>query len=178
MCKAIVLRDTFRNLERTVLKSWQNWFSKKLPGSSWTGGNDRPATHTLRFRGGTASRSRRSPNLPASTTSTSRRLLKGSEYSIIWLNEVDTHAGALDEVEGRVGRYPMPSIMLTQEELKELSRVLKRPIVSEQRRLAVVMGDMNAPTIDNWTYKALVTDPNPAASSTSSRPAARPRPRT
>lgn len=162
MCKAIILRDTFRNLERTVLKSWQNWFSKKFPGSTWTGGNDRPATHILRFRGEDGIAIEAITEFSGLNDLDLESLLKGSEYSIIWLNEVDTHAdNALDEVEGRVGRYPMPSIMLTQEELKDLSLKLKRPIVSEQRRLAVVMGDMNAPTIDNWTYKGLLTDVKP-----------------
>jgi hypothetical protein len=51
----IVLRDTFRAAEKTVLESWKQWFPKNYPGSTSTG-RQRPAVqHTLRFMGQTAS---------------------------------------------------------------------------------------------------------------------------
>ncbi|MDZ7824080.1 MAG: hypothetical protein U5K75_08610 [Ahrensia sp.] len=83
-------------------------------------------------------------------------LMKGREYSGSWLNETDTHAeGALDDVEGRVGRYPRKDLLLTVEELEELSRKNGYRINSGQR-YGLVIGDFNAPTLDNPVYKIFV----------------------
>lgn len=143
MCRWIVLRDTFRSAEKTVLESWKQWFSKTYPGSSWTGGNDRPVTHILRFRGTDGVRIEMITEFAGLNEADIETLMKGREYSGVWLNEIDTHAeGSLDDAEQRVGRYPK-------------SDALEDP---DQERLAMVIGDMNAPTIDNWTYKPLVTE--------------------
>lgn len=161
MCRAIVLRDTWRSAEKTVLKSWQQWFPKSFPGSSSEGGNDRPYVHTLRFFGEDGIRIEAVTEFQGLNAQSISEVLKGREYSVGWLNELDTHAeGALDELEQRLGRWPPPNLLLTQAELAELSQRLGRPIHSG-KRLAAAMGDMNAPTIDNWTYKTLVTNRKP-----------------
>lgn len=146
MCRWIVLRDTFRSAEKTVLESWKQWFPKTYPGSSWTGGNDRPVTHTLRFIGKDGIRIEAVTEFAGLNENDIETLMKGREYSGVWLNELDTHAaGALDDAEQRVGRYPMKSIMLD----------------ADAPRRGFVIGDMNAPTLDNWTYEVLVINRGP-----------------
>lgn len=161
MCRWPVLRDTFRSAEKTVLESWKQWFPKGYPGSTWTGGNDRPVTHILRFIGKDHVRIEAITEFVGLGEHSIETLFKGREYSGAWPNETDTHAsGALDDLEQRVGRYPKADILLTAAELAELSRQYGKPIVSG-KRLRTVIGDMNAPTIDNWTYPAFITDPKP-----------------
>lgn len=162
MCRWIVLRDTFRSAEKTVLESWKQWFPKGYPGSSWTGGNDRPVTHTLRFIGQDGVRIEAITEFAGLGENSIETLMKGREYSGGWLNEADTHAeGAVDDLEQRVGRYPKADILLTPAELETLARELRQPRIVSGARLRAVIGDMNAPTIDNWTYKAFVSKPKP-----------------
>lgn len=141
MCRWLVLRDTFRSAEKTVLESWKQWFPKGYPGSSWAGGNDRPVTHTLRFMGRDGVRIEAITEFAGLNENDIESMMKGREYSGVWLNELDTHAeGALDDAEQRVGRYPKKDLLLD----------------PDAPRRGIVIGDMNAPTIDNWTYKVLV----------------------
>ncbi len=161
MCRWIVLRDTFRSVEKTVLESWKQWFPRGFPGSKWAGGNDRPVTHTLRFMGGDGVRIEIVTEFAGLGENSIETLMKGREYSGGWLNEADTHAdGALDDLEQRVGRYPSPKLLLTVAEIEELGRKLGRTLVSGQRQRQVI-GDLNAPTVDNWVYKAFVKNPKP-----------------
>lgn len=146
MCRWIVLRDTFRSAEKTVLESWKQWFPKTYAGSSWTGGNDRPVTHTLRFIGKDGIRIEAVTEFAGLNENDIETLMKGREYSGVWLNELDTHApGALDDAEQRVGRFPMKTIMLD----------------ADAPRRGFVIGDMNAPTLDNWTHEVLVVKRGP-----------------
>jgi hypothetical protein len=156
MCRWIVLRDTFRSAEKTVLESWKQWFPKNFPGSKWAGGNDRPVTHTLRFMGSDGIRIEVITEFAGLGENSIETLMKGREYSGGWLNEADTHAdGSLDDLEQRVGRYPSANILLTVQELEELGAQLGRQIISGQRQRFVI-GDLNAPTVDNWVYKVFV----------------------
>lgn len=162
MCRWIVLRDTFRSAEKTVLESWKQWFPKGYPGSSWAGGNDRPVTHTLRFIGKDGIRIEVITEFAGLGEASVETLMKGREYSGAWANETDTHAdGVIDDLEQRVGRYPKADILLTRRQLVELAAERGVATLVSGKRLALVIGDMNAPTIDNWTYKAFVTDPKP-----------------
>lgn len=159
MCRWVVLRDTFRSAEKTVLESWKQWFPKGFAGSKWAGGNDRPVTHTLRFMGSDGIRIEVVTEFAGLGENSIETLMKGREYSGAWLNEADTHAdGAIDDVEQRVGRYPSANILLTVQELEELGRKLGHPVVSGQRQRQVI-GDLNAPTVDNHVYKKFVKAP-------------------
>lgn len=161
MCRWIVLRDTFRSAEKTVLESWRQWFPKGYPGSTWTGGNDRPVTHTLRFIGADGVRIEAITEFAGLGEASIETLMKGREYSGAWLNETDTHAqGSLDDLEQRVGRYPKSDILLSRSQLEDLGKQLGHVLVSGQR-CRFVIGDMNAPTIDSWTYKTFVTNRKP-----------------
>jgi hypothetical protein len=162
MCRGIVLRDTFRSVEKTVLESWRQWFPKGYPGSNWAGGNDRPVTHTLRFMGMDGIRLEMITEFAGLNDSSIETMMKGREYSFGWPNELDTHAeGALDDIEQRVGRYPSANILLTRREIAELEQTMQRKLYAPTERMRMVIGDMNAPTIDNWTYKTLVTERKP-----------------
>lgn len=163
LCHGIVLRDTFRSAEKTVLGSWKQWFPKTYPGSSSQGGNDRPFLHTLRFRGQDGIPIECITEFAGLGEDSVETMMKGREYSFGWLNELDTHAeGALEDMEQRVGRYPMAELLLTRAELEELAKRMRRdrPLVSGNRQKRVI-GDMNAPTVDNWTYETLVTNRKP-----------------
>lgn len=141
MSRWLVLRDTFRNAEKSVLESWKSWFPKTYPGSTWAGGNDRPVTHTLRFVGPDDLRVEAITEFAGLNEHDIETMMKGREYDGVWLNELDTHGdGALEDGEMRVGRYPRKDFLLD----------------PDARRMAIVIGDMNAPLIDNWTYEKLV----------------------
>lgn len=163
MCRWIVLRDTFRSAEKTVLESWKQWFPKNYPGSKSQGGNDRPFVHALRFIGHDGIRVEAITEFAGLGEDNIETLMKGREYSGAWLNELDTHAdGALDDMEQRVGRYPKADIILSPRQLEAL-RVelqLNAPIEALNRQRTVI-GDMNAPTVDNWTYETLVVSRGP-----------------
>ncbi len=146
MCRWIVMRDTFRQVEKSVLESWRLWFPKTYPGSTWRGGGDRPGTHTLRFMGADGIRIEAITEFAGLGDQAIGETMKGTEYSGAWLNEFDTHAeGALDDVEQRLGRYPSQELLVNPDD--------------ERRRFAI--GDMNAPTIDNWSYPVCVTELKP-----------------
>lgn len=141
MSRWLVLRDTFRNAEKSLLESWKRWFPKSYPGSSWAGGNDRPVTHVLRFYGRDGVRIEMITEFAGLNEHDIETMMKGREYDGVWLNELDTHAdGALEDGEMRVGRYPSKNLLLDR----------------DAPRNAIVIGDMNAPLIDNWTYEKLV----------------------
>lgn len=146
MCRWIVLRDTFRSVEKTVLESWKQWFPKGYPGSRWAGGNDRPVTHTLRFKGPDGIRIEAITEFAGLGENSIETLMKGREYSGGWLNEADTHApGALEDLEQRVGRYPMANLLID----------------PNAPRMRFVIGDLNAPTIDSWVYQTFMINITP-----------------
>jgi hypothetical protein len=138
--RVVVVRDTFRRAEKTVLASWLQWFPRTYPGSSWTGGNDRPATHTLRFANQRGQKIELLTEFLGLNGVDIGELLRGYEFSGAWGNEPDTlPKEALPYLEQRTGRYP--------------ARKLLPP---GARRFRQVIGDFNAPDVDNWTYEALV----------------------
>ncbi|MBS7545681.1 hypothetical protein [Ancylobacter oerskovii] len=142
----VVVRTSFRDADRTVLKSWQQWFPKNYPGSSWQGGNDRPVTHVLRWRlldGTTAEAETIFIGLGEHRIT---EVLRGFEISGAWLNEADTLGeDALSAVEQRVGRYP------ARVDLADAS----------QPRHRQVIGDLNAPDEDNWVYSTFMENGKP-----------------
>ncbi|SNY93515.1 hypothetical protein SAMN04515647_3814 [Cohaesibacter sp. ES.047] len=137
----VVVRTSFRDAERTVLNSWKQWFSKDYPGSSWTGGNDRPATHTLRWRLPSGLKVEAETMFLGIGDASIEDILRGLEISGGWMNEADTLASnVLRYMEQRTGRYPK------KEDLADPSA----------QRVRTILGDYNAPDMDNWTYEDLV----------------------
>ena len=140
--KGVVVRDSFRALEKTVLASWFSWFPKDHPAWDFTGGNDRPAVHTLRFQ------------LPGGRTLESitefvgigdkrvEDILRGWEGSWAWLNEGDLLSpDVLDFLTQRMTRYPA-----------------KRLLPPGVEPPGQVMTDFNAPDVDNYLHDKLVVN--------------------
>ncbi|PLW77884.1 hypothetical protein [Cohaesibacter celericrescens] len=142
----VVVRTSFRDAERTVLNSWKQWFSKDYPGSSWTGGNDRPATHTLRWRLPNGLKVEAETLFLGIGDASIEDILRGLEISGGWMNEADTLASnVLRYMEQRTGRYPK------KEDLADPTA----------KRVRTILGDYNAPDMDNWTYEDLVENVAP-----------------
>jgi hypothetical protein len=143
--RTIVIRDTFRRAEKTVLASWLQWFPRTFPGSSWSGGNDRPATHVLRFRNHRGQVVELITEFIGLNGQDIGDALRGYEFSGAWLNEADTlNDEALPYVEQRTGRYPKTDTL-----------------PKGSRRHRQVIGDLNAPDIDNWVYAKFVEKRSP-----------------
>jgi hypothetical protein len=142
--RCLVLRKTWRVAKVTVLESWLEWFPKDMPNSSWVGGEDRPATHTLRFED-----PRRGVKIELETMFAGlndhriEEVMRGFPASRIWLNEVDQFSKDIVTVcEERVGRYPK-----------------KDTLAEGQRRTSQVLGDFNAPDKTNYLFELLVEQP-------------------
>ncbi len=142
----VVVRTSFRDAERTVLNSWKQWFPRTYPGSSWSGGNDRPATHILRWRLPNGLKVEAETIFLGIGDQSIEDILRGLEISGGWMNEADTLAdNVLRYIEQRTGRYPK------KEDLAD----------PDAKRMRTVLGDYNAPDMDNWTYEQLVENPAP-----------------
>jgi len=141
--KHAVVRDTYRNLEKTTIPSWHAWVPPSM--GHWVGGSGGvPATHTLEFR------------LPDQTTvhtiiefvglgdNKIDVVLPGWEGSTAYLNEVDKLSiDVVTYLRGRVGRYPKVDVGAG-------FRGCTRPGID---------GDFNAPDTDHWLYDMLVENP-------------------
>ena len=144
-CYWIVVRDTYRSAQKTVLQSWMEWFPKGYAGSSWEGGNDRPAVHTLRFElPATGEKVEAITEFLGLNGETIEARTKGRQLSGAWLNEAtDIGKDAVSYLQSqRIGRYP---------KLDTLPEGAKR--------YKQLIGDFNAPDLDNWTYEDLHENP-------------------
>lgn len=139
----VVVRSTFRSAEKTILASWLASFPKTYPGSSWSGGNDRPAVHTLRFVTQEGRRIEAETHFIGLNGQSIEDVLRGFEISGAMMNEADTmEEEALRYLEQRTGRYPAKSML---------------PRGVEPFRQ--VIGDLNAPELSSWIYNTFVEKP-------------------
>ncbi|WP_156520996.1 terminase family protein [Magnetospirillum moscoviense] len=138
------IRKTYRDLERTLIKSWFDWVPQSL--GDWKGGTGgQPAQHILRFR----------PQSPDGTTvecevlflaigeNSAEEALRGLEVTGFFLDEADT----LDEevliyAISRAGRYPKT----------DPANGFPGPTWSG------VWMAFNAPDTDNWVYRRFVDE--------------------
>ena len=144
--RALVLRKTWRTAKATILKSWHGWFPRGYAGSSFTGGEDRPATHVLRFQTPNRAGSLNPVKVELETDfmglddNDIEVLLRGRAYSRIIFDETDQFSlEAIQEGESRVGRYP---------DMKDLAQ--------DERRTKQVTGAFNAPDKSNYLFDMLV----------------------
>lgn len=143
-CRGVVVRDTYPNLDRTVIKSWQQWFrdpSGKLIGS-WSGEAPRRHSFTVNI-GRPGTKGFYQLDMEVIFTAIGEHavedVLRGLEVTWIWLNEWDLLPREILEVGvGRLGRYP--SVVET-----------GVPCVFSQ-----MFGDFNAPEEDNHLYDLFV----------------------
>ena len=147
--KGTVIRDQFRPLYRTTLPSWFKWFPKDYPGSKFTGGDDRPANHKIRYQMPGGVILELDVDFYAVAGHRLEELLRGYETSWCWMNETDL---LTDDVPGymygRCGRYPSPGLLPAHFQAK-----LQRGEWTLPRQ---VFGDLNPPDIEHWVYKRCV----------------------
>lgn len=143
--RGTVLRDNYRALYRTTLRSWFEFFPPDWGGSLFTGGQDRPAQHVLKLmtvREVEGVRRECPVELTVDFFAVGdvaiEELLKGYETSWIWCNEGDLlHRRVIPFSYSRTGRYPP---------LASLPDGARRP-----RMVAV---DFNPPDIDHPLWQA------------------------
>lgn len=143
-CRGAVVRDTYPNLDRTVIKSWKQWFKGKdgKPIGHWSG--DAPRVHTFTLNvGRPGTRGFYQLDMEVIFTAIGDNavedVLRGLELTWLWLNEWDLlDKAVLEYGVGRVGRYP--SVV-----------ECGVPCAFSQ-----VFGDFNAPEEDNWLYDLFI----------------------
>jgi hypothetical protein len=144
--KGVVIRDTFRNLEKTVLGDWFDWFPKEMKDPitgqdmwDFQGGNDRPAVHTRRWktdRGIVES----IVEFIGIGEQKIENITRGARWTWGWVNECDlTPLETVEAIDKRLPRYPP-------------RRWLADPKASP---IPFLIGDLNAPDRENWVHKIL-----------------------
>ncbi len=143
-----VLRDNYRALYRTTLRSWFQWFPPDFPQSQFFGGQDRPAQHRLKLstvRLVDGERREVPVDLEVDFFAVGdiaiEELLKGYEATAFWVNEGDLLAErVIPFAYDRTGRFPSRS------ELPEGS-ILPR----------MVAVDFNPPAPNHYLWKACIS---------------------
>lgn len=139
-CRGAVVRDTYPNLDRTVIKSWKQWFKGpdgKVIGH-WSG--DAPRVHTFTLNvGQPGTKGYYQLDMEVIFTAIGEHavedVLRGLEVTWLWCNEWDLLPKAVLEIGiGRIGRYP--SVV-----------DCGVPCAFSQ-----IFGDFNAPEEDNHIY--------------------------
>jgi hypothetical protein len=127
-----VVRDTYGHLQSNVMADWFMWFPKTKENYNQT-----TNTHKLSFAipqaNGDIMRLELEMLFRAVDNQSAEELFKGMALTGLWLNEMDTlHSDVFKYGFPRVGRYRAPGTRLG--------------------GWSGMIGDMNAPAEDNWTY--------------------------
>ncbi|WP_211338496.1 hypothetical protein [Stakelama pacifica] len=127
-----VVRDTWAHLEKNVLADWFMWFPKTK--ENW---NETKKIHKISIaiplKGGKVDHLEIEMLFVAVGDQSAEELFKGLQLTGLWLNEMDTlHRDVFKFGFPRVGRYRPPGTPLG--------------------GWSGMIGDMNAPAEDNWTY--------------------------
>lgn len=138
--KFAFVRDTYRNIEKTLLRSWLDWFPKTM--GKFTGGGNDPSLHELRLilpQGGRDIALNIRVEFIALGDNSVEHVMRGWEGTGVYLNELDgLPEEVLSFVLGRCGRYP--------------------PKRHGGCGWHGVWADFNAPDTDSWVYKTFVED--------------------
>lgn len=170
-CAAV--RDTYRELAKTAIPTWHNFFPKygpyTAPGKDgYSGGIDRPVNHILEWNvlrkwptiGWKETPVRLEMQFGAIGSENLETFFKGYEISMGWLNECDTmHEDVPGLLFGRTGRYP-PRDTIMEWEGERLGWDVDPDTGQEVIRVPrMVFGDFNPPDEVNWTYKREIEEP-------------------
>lgn len=137
-CRIAAVRDTYPNLDRTLIKTWHQWVPKEI--GKWSG--EAPRTHKFTINvGRPGTRGFHQIDMEmifvAIGDHSVEDVLRGFELTALWLNEWDLLPPDLLEFGvGRIGRYPAA--------------------FEGGCALAQIFGDFNAPDEDNHTYSLFV----------------------
>lgn len=128
--RAAVIRATFRDLERTTIASWHQWFPKTM--GEWSGGTGgTPARHWIRFTMPSVGMLDLEVIFIGIGEHKIEDVMRGLEVTMFYLNEADTLSqDVLTYAIGRAGRYPQK--------------------IHGAPRWAGVIADFNAPDEENW----------------------------
>lgn len=130
--RVVCIRDTYGQLEKTVMKDWFSWFPRNK--ENWNGEHN---THTLRFNLIGLGIVEIEMIFIGLGELKAEAVFKGMPLTILWLNEVDTLSReVLNYGLPRVGRYPAEK--------------------DGGCAWSGVIADFNAPEVDNWVYDLLV----------------------
>lgn len=103
--KWMVVRDTYRNLNRTTVKTFKTWMPKAA--GNWTGGGSDPAIFHMRARLVDQSIMDMLVEFVALGDNSIEDVARGWEGTGIWLNEADLlPPDVFSYLYGRCGRYP------------------------------------------------------------------------
>lgn len=180
-CAAI--RDTYREMAKTALSSWHEFFPKAGPFTkqpirdNYTGGSDRPVQHRLEWdslrnwpvRNGPAGSMGWEPRkttilldmeFGAIGEQNLDSFFKGYEISLGWMNECDLVSEDVPgRFYGRTGRYP-PRAEIAPWEAHRLGTETDPDSGEEVIRVPrVILGDYNPPDESNWTYERHIEEP-------------------
>lgn len=129
--KLTIVRDTYRQLWRSTIRSWWKWMPKET--GTWKGGQDEPAVHHFQVAGPDQTICDIIYEFVAIGDNDVEEFMRGYEPTDWYLNEADLLAeDVFESAVTRLGRYPDPSHAL--------------PIET------CVMMDANAPDVDSWLY--------------------------
>lgn len=178
--RSAAIRDTYRDLARTALASWQEAFPKNGPYTAsdrdaWSGGQDRPVTHKLEWdviRKWYVGKGAWEPKLTkvrlemqfgAIGEQNLEAFFKGYEISMGWDNECDLNRREVPQLlYGRTGRYPPEAEMMEWEKERLGARVdpdSGRESINVPR---IICGDFNPADEANWTYELEMEEPEKA----------------
>ena len=136
-----VIRDTYPNLDSTVLATWHQWVPREV--GNYT--HDAPRRHVVQIGLDDGTFLRLEMIFLAIGDKRIEDVLRGLELTAAWLNEADRlHKDVLAYLTGRVGRYPGAK---------------QGGCVDP-----TIFCDFNAPDTDNWLYTLFVDqDMDPVA---------------
>lgn len=137
--KLAVIRDTYRQLEKTTIPSWNKWFPKTM--GQWVGGSGgQPATHTVPIDIAGVGRVEIIVEFIGLGEHKVEDVMRGWEGTSAYINEADLLVrDVLTHAYGRCNRYPSKDAGGATDWMVTL--------------------DMNAPDTDNWTYDKFVDQP-------------------
>jgi hypothetical protein len=175
--RSAAIRDTYRDLARTALASWQEAFPKNGPYTAsdkdaWSGGQDRPVTHKLEWdvirpwykaKGvweNRLTKVRLEMQFGAIGEQNLEAFFKGYEISMGWDNECDLNRREVPQLlYGRTGRYP-PEAEMMEWEKERLGATVDPDSGRESIKVPrIICGDYNPPDETNWTYELEIEKP-------------------
>lgn len=138
-----VIRNTYRDLERTTIPSWLRWFPKEI--GNFTGGTGgTPAKHEIQLRMGDGTTLSLTAHFIGLGDQTIEQATRGLEVTAFYLNEADLlPAEALMHCNSRVGRDP----------------AVDAAVGFAGATWRGVLLDCNAPDTESWIYRDFVEEP-------------------
>lgn len=135
------IRKTYRDLERTLIRSWLHWFPKNVFPDFTGGSGGQPAKHALRFALGDGTTVELEMLFAAIGENGAEEFMRGFEVTGFYLNEADhLDEDVLFHARSRAGRYP----------------AVDTSVNFTGATWYGVWLDFNAPDTEHWIYKTFI----------------------